>query len=70
MREGEMRQNQLENMHGEEMRYVFGQHDQLLEEKNMTISQLKGLVDKETARSSQLEAELRFQKANEQKRVA
>jgi hypothetical protein len=43
-------------MHGDEMRYVFTQHDGLVEEKNMAIMQLKGLVEKETARASQLES--------------
>ena len=36
------------------MRYVFSQHDQLVEEKNMAIIQLKNVVEKETARALQL----------------
>lgn len=59
-----------ENMHGDEMRYVFEQHDQILEEKNMAISQLKALLDKETCKYNQLEGEFRFQKSKEQKLVA
>lgn len=52
------------------MRYVFAQHDQLLEEKNMAIAQLKAVADKESSRASHLEADYRFQKSNEQKMVA
>ena len=52
------------------MRYVFSQHDQLVEEKNMAIIQLKNVVEKETARALQLQNEARFQKANEQKLIS
>ena len=52
------------------MRYVFSQHDGLVEEKNMAIMQLKAAVEKETARAAHLENEARFQKANEQKLVS
>ena len=51
------------------MRYVFSQHDQLIEEKNHAILQLKNALEKETTRAGQFEAELRFQKSNEQKLV-
>ena len=37
------------------MRYVFGQHDQLIEEKNMSIVQIKNALEKEGARAAQLE---------------
>lgn len=49
-------------MHGDEMRYVFSQHDQNIEEKNMVILQLKNAVEKESARAGQLESEYRFLK--------
>ena len=36
------------------MRYVFTQHDQLTEEKNMAIMQPKNALEKENAKASQL----------------
>lgn len=52
------------------MRYVFAQHDQILEEKNKAINQFKTVADKESTRANQLESEYRCQKSNEQKLVA
>ena len=36
------------------MRYVFSQHDQLVEEKNMAIIQLKNAIEKESSRAAQI----------------
>ena len=40
------------------MRYVFSQHDQLVEEKNAGLAHFKAVADKESARAAQLEAEV------------
>lgn len=51
VREFQLKFAQNENIHGEEMRYVFGQHDQLIEEKNAAIVQLKAYAQKEAVRA-------------------
>jgi hypothetical protein len=43
-------------MHGDEMRYVFAQHDQLVEEKNRALAHLKGQFDQEQQRAIQMES--------------
>jgi hypothetical protein len=47
------------------MRYVFQQHDQLIEEKNANIAHLKSICDKEQSRTLIIEADLKNQKHRE-----
>ena len=68
-RELEIKFSQNESMHGDEMRYVFAQHDQLVEEKNRALAHLKTQLDQEQARSAQAEAESKNQRANLQRAV-
>lgn len=56
-------------MHGDEMRYVFAQHDQLLEEKNRSIAHIKSQLDQEQARAASTESELKAQRSNMQRAI-
>ena len=51
------------------MRYVFSQHDQLVEEKNAGMAHLKVVADKEAARAAQVETELVVATQREQQRA-
>lgn len=68
-RELDIKFSQNESMHGDEMRYVFAQHDQLVEEKNRALAHAKGQFDQEQARSLHLESELKAQRNGVQRAV-
>ncbi len=51
------------------MRYVFAQHDQLLEEKNRSIAHIKSQLDQEQARAASTESELKAQRSNMQRAI-
>jgi hypothetical protein len=51
------------------MRYVFAQHDQLLEEKNRSLAHLKSQLDQEQARAAHTESELKAQRSNMQRAI-
>ncbi len=56
-------------MHGDEMRYVFAQHDQLVEDKNRSLAHIKSQLDQEQARAAHTEAELKTQRATMQRAI-
>lgn len=56
-------------MHGDEMRYVFAQHDQLLDEKNRALTHLKAQLDQEQGRAAHADADSKNQRNNLQRAV-
>lgn len=61
--------SQSESMHGDQMRYVFAQHDQLLEEKNRSLAHMKSQLDQEQARAAHTESQLKAQRSNMQRAI-
>jgi molecular chaperone GrpE (heat shock protein) len=51
------------------MRYVFYQHDHLVEVKNRALAHLKAQLDQEQGRAAHAEAESKNQRANLQRAV-
>lgn len=69
-RELEIKFSQNETMHGDEMRYVFAQHDQLIEEKNRALALLKAQCDQAADEKNRALAHLKAQYDQEQARAA
>lgn len=51
------------------MRYVFAQHDQLIEDKNRALALLKAQLDQEQARAAHADADAKAQRTNLQRAI-